>query len=90
MAGKFDAIEKAAAAAANRCRGLAGQIASELRNKSPEHFVDNLSLANFYASLEHAADVLRHKGQPSVDCALEETSATRRFASAARYSSKPG
>jgi hypothetical protein len=49
----LDATEKAAVEVAlNRCRGLASQIASELRNKRPEHFVDKLSLAEFYASLE--------------------------------------
>jgi hypothetical protein len=42
----LDATEKAAVEAAlNRCRGLAAQIASELRNKRPEHLVDKLSLA---------------------------------------------
>ena len=46
-----------------RCRVLAAKIANELRNKRPEHFVDKLSLADFHASLEHAADVL---GQPTV------------------------
>jgi hypothetical protein len=40
----LDAIEKAGIEGAlNRCRGLAAQIASELRNKRPEHFVDKLS-----------------------------------------------
>ena len=64
----LDATEKAAVEAAlNRCRGLAAQIASELRNKRPEHFVDKLSLADFYASLEHAADVLGQKGRRSVE-----------------------
>jgi hypothetical protein len=53
------ATEKAGIEAAlNRCRGLAAQIESELRNKRPEHFVDKLSLADFHASLEYAADVL--------------------------------
>src|SRR5215813_1746343 len=41
----------------NRCRVLAAKIANELRNKRPEHF-DKLSLADLYASLEHAARVL--------------------------------
>ena len=41
-----------------RCRVLAAKIANELRNKKPEQFVDKLSLADLYASLEHAADVL--------------------------------
>jgi hypothetical protein len=64
----LDAIEKTAVEAAlNRCRGLAAQIASELRNKRPEHFVDKLSLAEFYASLEHAADVLAPKRRQSVE-----------------------
>ena len=36
----------------------AAQIESALGNKRPEHFVDRLSLADFYASLERAADVL--------------------------------
>jgi len=58
----LDATEKAGLEAAlNRCRALATQIASKLHNKRSEHFVDKLSLADFYASLEHAADVL---GQP--------------------------
>ena len=65
----LDATEKAAVEAAlNRCRGLAAQIASELRNKRAEHyFVDKLSLADFYASLEHAAGVLEQKSRQSVE-----------------------
>jgi hypothetical protein len=44
----LDASEKAAVEAAlNRCRVLAGQIESKLRNKTPEHFVDEFSLADF-------------------------------------------
>jgi hypothetical protein len=55
----LDAIEKAAVEGALiRCRALATQIASKLRNKRPERLVDKLSLADFYASLERAADVL--------------------------------
>jgi len=42
----------------NRCRALATKIANELRNKRPEHFVDELLLADLYASLEHAARLL--------------------------------
>ena len=57
----LDAIEKAAVeAAVNRCRALAAQIESKLRNKH-ERFVDKLSLADFYASLECAANVLGQK-----------------------------
>lgn len=62
MSNDFDSLdesEKAAVRAAlNRCRVLAGQIESKLRDKTPEHFVDESSLAEFYASLERAADVL--------------------------------
>jgi hypothetical protein len=64
----LDAIEKAGIEGAlNRCRGLAAQIASELRNKRPEHFVDKLSLADLCVSLEQAADVLGQKGRQPVD-----------------------
>ena len=64
----LDAIEKAAVEAApNRCRGLAAQIESKLRNKRPVHFVDKLSLANFYASLERAAGVLEQLSRQSVE-----------------------
>jgi hypothetical protein len=64
----LDATEKAGLEAAlNRCRALAAQIASKLHNKRSEHFVDKLSLADFYASLKHAADVLGQKGQRSVE-----------------------
>jgi hypothetical protein len=70
MSGEFDnlaEIEKAAVEAAlNRCRVLAGQIEGLLRNKRPEHFVDKLSLADFYASLAHAAGIIGQKGQRSV------------------------
>jgi hypothetical protein len=58
----LDATEKAAVEAAlNRCRALTAEIANELRDKRPEHFVDKLSLVDFYASLEHAADVIGQK-----------------------------
>ena len=65
---RLDATEKAGIKAAlSRCRALSAQIASKLRNRRPEHFVDKLSLADFYVSLEHAADVLGQKGQRSVE-----------------------
>jgi glutathione S-transferase len=52
-----DATEKAAVEAAlNKCRALAAQIKSELRNK--ERLVDKASLADFHAALERAAWVL--------------------------------
>jgi hypothetical protein len=63
----LDAIEKAAMEAAlNRCRALVRQIQSKLRDKRPEHFVDKLSLADFCASIERAADVLKQKRRQSV------------------------
>jgi hypothetical protein len=55
----LDAMEKAGVGTTlNRCRALASKIGNELRNKSPEHFVDKLSLADIHASLERAAEVL--------------------------------
>jgi hypothetical protein len=63
----LDAIEKAAMEAAlNRCRTLVRQIQSKLRDKRSEHFVDKLSLADFCASVERAADVLKQKRRQSV------------------------
>ena len=63
----LDATEKTGIGAAlNRCRALAAKIANELRNKRPEHFVDKLSLADFYASLECAANVLGSRVQKMV------------------------
>ena len=77
----LDATEKAGIGAAlNRCRALAAQIARELRNKRPEHFVDKLSLADFYASLEHAADVIGQKDLQPVEntpAHVEKCSRTR-------------
>jgi hypothetical protein len=49
-------------AALKRCRILADQIESILRNERRE-FVDELSLADFCASLERAADVLGQKAE---------------------------
>jgi hypothetical protein len=58
----LDATEKAGIGATlNRCRALAAKIGNALRNKWPEHFVDERSLADFHASLEHAAWVLEQK-----------------------------
>ena len=63
----LDATENAAMEGAlNRCRALVRQIQRKLRNKRPEHFVDNLSLADFCASIERAADVLKRKRRQSV------------------------
>src|SRR5437773_3673945 len=65
MSDKFkslDANEKAALESAlYRCRALVGRIGEELRKKQPEDFVDERSLADFHASLEHAASVLEQK-----------------------------
>jgi len=55
----LSAIEKRGALAAlDRCRLLADQIESDLRGKKVEHFVNISALADFQASLEHAASVL--------------------------------
>jgi hypothetical protein len=54
----LDQRERAALEAAlKRCRVLADQIESILRSERRE-FVDRAALADFYASLQHAADVL--------------------------------
>src|SRR5438093_1205419 len=45
-------------AALKRCRVLADQIESILRNESP-HFVDRVSLADFYASIQPCLAVTR-------------------------------
>ena len=55
----LDATEKASIGAAlNRCRALAAKIANELRNKTPEHFADTLSMADIHCFLERTANIL--------------------------------
>ena len=62
----LDANEKATLKGALiRCRALVGRIESALCNEKPEHFVDKLTLADFYASLERATDILGQKGRQS-------------------------
>jgi glutathione S-transferase len=74
----LDAIEKAAVEAAlNRCRALAAQIESELHNKKPEHFVDDLSLADVHVSLERAAGVLEQKSRDNTPAPAEKGSQAR-------------
>jgi hypothetical protein len=64
----LDPIEKAAVERAlNRCRALAAQIESELRNKRREHFIDKFLLADLCASLEEAANFLGEKGRRSAE-----------------------
>ena len=62
---QFDALdvtEKAAMEGAlNRCRALVDKIVSELCEKKSGDFASVLSLADFQASLEHAAKVLEQK-----------------------------
>jgi hypothetical protein len=66
MSYEFDANEKAALKGALiRCRALVGRIESALFNKKAEHFVDELTLADFYASLERATDILGQKARQS-------------------------
>jgi hypothetical protein len=71
MSDDFDSLnatEKAGVGAAlNRCRALAAQIESELRNKRREHFIDEFLLADLCASLEEAANVLGEKGRRSAE-----------------------
>jgi hypothetical protein len=67
MSDKFESLDANKKAALEstlyRCRALVGRIAEELRKMKPEHFVDEGSLADFHASLEHAADVLGQQSQ---------------------------
>ena len=62
MSNEFDSLaanEKAALKSALiRCRALVGRIESALCNEKPEHFLDELTLADFYAALERATDIL--------------------------------
>jgi len=61
----LDVRERAALEGAlKRCRVLADQIESILRNER-RHFVDEVSLADFYACLERAAGVLGQKARQS-------------------------
>jgi len=63
----LDARERAALEAAlKRCRVLADQIENILRNERRE-FVDKVSLADFYASIQRAADVLGQESRKSVE-----------------------
>jgi hypothetical protein len=56
----LDANEKAALKGALiRCRALLGRIESALSDKTPEHLVNEQTLADFCASLERAADILQ-------------------------------
>jgi hypothetical protein len=53
-------IERAAMKAAlDRCRALADQVERELLKKKPEDFQNLTVLADFQASLESAAEVLK-------------------------------
>ena len=65
MSDKFKNLDENGRAALEsalyRCRALVGRIGEELRKKKPEHFVDERSLADLHASLEHAAWVLEQK-----------------------------
>ena len=56
----LDANEEAALKGALvRCRALLGRIESALSDKTPKHFVNEQTLADFCASLERAADILQ-------------------------------
>jgi glutathione S-transferase len=67
MSNEFDSLDArekgAVERALHRCRTLAARIESELRNKRPEHFVYDLSLADLHVSLERAAGVLEQKSR---------------------------
>src|SRR6266540_2424502 len=84
----LDARERAALEAAlKRCRVLADQIENILRNERRE-FVDKVSLADFYASIQRAADVLGQESRKSVEKKTARHGLHRR--NAARSSPRPG
>jgi hypothetical protein len=63
----LDARERdALQAAVKRCRALADQIEKILCNEK-RHFVDKASLADFYTSLQRAADCLGPESRQSVE-----------------------
>ena len=58
----LDVTEKAAMEGAlNRCRALVDQVERKLGERKPEDFANSLRLADFQASLEHAAEILEQK-----------------------------
>ena len=58
----LDATERTAMEGAlSRCRVLVDKVASELGERKSGDFASILSLADFQASLEHAAEVLEQK-----------------------------
>ena len=65
MSDKFESLDENEKAVLEstlyRCRALVGRIGEELRQKRPDHFVDERSLEDLQASLEHAAWVLEQK-----------------------------
>src|SRR5262245_25588903 len=66
MSDKFESLDATDKAASEsmlyRCRALVGRIG---KNSVRRHFVDEKSLADFHAALEHAADVLEQKDSRS-------------------------
>ena len=62
----LDATERTAMEGAlNRCRDLVDKVASELGERKSGDFASILSLADFQASLERAAEVLRTESRQS-------------------------
>jgi hypothetical protein len=63
MSDEFDSLDTnektALKGALIRCRALLGRIESALSDKTPEHLVNEQTLADFCASLERAADILQ-------------------------------
>jgi glutathione S-transferase len=70
MSDEFDSLDAregaALEAAVKRCRALADEIERILCNEK-RHFVDKASLADFYTSLQRAADVLGQESRKSVE-----------------------
>src|SRR6266511_3829646 len=81
MSNEFDSLDArekgAVERALHRCRTLAARIESELRNKRPEHFVDDLSLADLHVSLERAAGDLEQKSRDNTPTPTVKSSQAR-------------
>jgi hypothetical protein len=74
-----DALERAGATGAlKRCRALAKQIENELRSKRAEDFFDQFSLADFFASIERAANILQQRSRQSVETPVNSSQTRKR------------
>ena len=76
MSDKFESLDANDKAALEstlyRCRALVGRIGEELRKKKSDHFVDERSLEDLHASLEHAARILEQNSERARSGAIDD------------------